>query len=406
MITLRRNQILVTDWVITDPDIVAFLADVEPDDDELLQLEYEALLLRALKIGVVALERAETQVNLDVIRREFDAWQIQVQDCMDSVFREDQGKLAVALGHYLGDGGKLDDLFDPAQKDSAIGRIQSILDEHFGGDGAKFSRLLDCTEAGSPLAKLRDVWDRDLNRITIQLSALELRLAEKEATLKEREKSPRKGFDFEEDLQLMLNRLAKPFGDSVTDVSTTATLGRSKKGDFLVQVNNSDTGGQDAFIVIEAKRRGKAVTGRTGILQEMEDAMASRKAQFAIAVFTDDVCPGEVGQLRAYPNNRILCSIDPSDGDSLPLEVAYKLARTELCWQLRRGDTGIDRAKVTEVVKYAQEKLAQFSGLKKNATSLVNTATNLRVQLDDIERSIGSALKDILVELEPESLSE
>lgn len=403
MITAQNNQLTITDWTITDSDIVRFFAEIETDNEVSLLREREELLLRALKIGVFALQRAQTRVDIDVIRREFDALRRQVEDTLDAIFGEDQGKLTLALNTYLGEGGKLANLFDPDRKESATWRIQAIFDEHFGGDGAKFARLLDYNESDSPLNKLHSAFEQRFKELREQLTVLRERLAAKEARTDERELGPQKGFDFEDLLSPILDRAARPFKDVVSLVSATSTDGRSKKGDLLVEVNKADTGGQDAYILIEAKReKGKAIAGKTGILQDMEEAMGRRKAQFAITVFSDDACPAEVGRLRAYTNNRIICSISRDGSDSLALEMAYHVARADLCCQLRHDGRGIDQAKVRETVKYAEEKLRQFQGLKSNATYLKKLAGDIRDQLDEIENDIRSALRDILDELETE----
>jgi len=113
-------------------------------------------------------------------------------------------------------------------------------------------------------------------------------------------------------------------------------------------------------------------------LAMMEQAMASRNAQSAVAVFSEDACPCSIGRLRAYPKNRIICSIAPDGNDPIALEVAYRLARTELCWQLRHDSRGIDQAGVAEAVEIASERLEQFKGLKQNMTRLINTARSIR----------------------------
>jgi hypothetical protein len=243
---------------------------------------------------------------------------------------------------------------------------------------------------------------RDLERIERQLSDLAKHLAEKEGKAAERELGTRKGVDFEAMLLSTFDQLSRPFRDVVTDISTIAADDGSKRGDLLVQLNKESADGHDAYIVVEAKRRSKTIGGRRGILEEMNEAMASRQAQFAIAVFSDDVCPDEVGRFRAYPNNRIICSVDRGGKDLLALEIAYQLARTELCWQLRHDARGVDQAMVANAVRHAEEKLNQFQGLKQNAANLISTANKIRDRLDDIEREIRSALKDVLDELERE----
>lgn len=142
------------------------------------------------------------------------------------------------------------------------------------------------------------------------------------------------------------------------------------------------------------------MTGKTGILEEMRQAAVARGARFSIGVFSDDACPSGVGPIRAYPENRVICSVSPDGSQSLPLEVAYGLARSEVCWQLRHDGHGIDRARVKEAVRHASEKLSQFTRLKQNMTKLVKTAEEIRDQLDDIERDIRSTLDGILADMD------
>jgi hypothetical protein len=355
------------------------------------------------KIGIVALQRSQTRVDLDLIRREFEAWQTEMQHALDDVFTEDQGRMAQVLSRYLGEGGELTDLFDPDRKESAIGRIQAIFDQHFSGDGAKFARLLDCTERDSPLCKLRQVFEDRFKAIDDKMNDLGKSLAAKEAALAERELGTQKGQDFEDMLQTILDRSATPFGDEVTPVGAVAAVGgRSKKGDFVIDLNDRTTDGKAMRVLVEAKRESKPLEGKTGILQEMELGMANRSAQFAIAVFSDDACPKPVGRLRAYPRNRVICSIAPDGSDALALGIAYRLARVELGWQLRHDSRGIDQARVTDAIERALEKLGQFKGLKQNMSSLINTAGGIRAQLDTIEADIRCELDGILVEVKAE----
>ena len=46
-------------------------------------------------------------------------------------------------------------LFDPTKRDSAIGRISTMLDSYFDGDASRLAILLDPTRLGSPLHQFR-----------------------------------------------------------------------------------------------------------------------------------------------------------------------------------------------------------------------------------------------------------
>jgi hypothetical protein len=397
-VEIESHRIIITDWVITDPDVVGFVSQLEPDEGSPCQ-QYSEMLLRALRVGVLSIGQAQATVNVDSIRREFDSMQRDLTDALDSVFRADSGKLALALNTYLGEGGKLSDLFDPSRKTSAIGRIQEIFDRHFGGNG-EFVRLLDYTEPDSPLRKLHVAFDKRINELQERIIQLQKQQSAEEARAEERELGTQKGFDFEDTLEGMLGEISRPFGDVVTRVGGEASIGRMKKGDLLVQVHENEADGRDVRILIESKReKGKSVTGRTGILQEMEDGMRTRGAHFAIAVFSEDACPGSVGRLRSYSGNRLICSVPPDLSDRLTLEIAYRLARTEACWQARHEGRGIDASRVRQAVEQARDKLDQFRGLKQGLTELVKSAKAVRDNLDDIENEMRCQLNRILAEL-------
>jgi hypothetical protein len=397
MITVKDNKLIIEDLVVDDPDVVAMLSTVQGDDEWAVAEIKQDLVVRALRIGFMALQRAQTQVDLNAVRYQFDLFQQQVVYTLDDIFKEDNGKLVIALQQYLGEGGKLADLFDPQRKDSAISRIQAIFDDHFTGDGAKFAKMLDYTEENSPLRKLHSVFDQRFKDIEKQILEVQKQLAKEAGREEEYERGTIKGVDFEEYVKEVLDQSARIHRDSVTLIGTETEGGRSKKGDVLIEVFPDDIGGRTGiFILVETKRqKSKAVTGKTGILQEIEDAMSTRNARYGMAVFSDDACPREVGKLRAYPGNRLICSIDLDGNDAFVLEAAYQIARTELCWQLRQDFGEIDRAQVTDGLNRINEKLRQFQGLKQKATELGKISTSIRDQLDEIELSILSELKSI-----------
>ena len=108
--------------------------------------------------------------------------------------------------------------------------------------------------------------------------------------------------------------------------------------------------------------------------------------------------------VRDYGDNRLVCTI-PADGStSLPLEIAYKLARTEVCWQMIYQSDQLDHAKVGQILKQIQEKLANFQGIKAKATSINKLTNTLNEDLDNLERDIKRSLSDALLELNTEAV--
>jgi hypothetical protein len=397
MITLQDGSLLVDHWEVRDPAVVRFFSAVPAEDDEARQREWEELLLRAVTIGVIALQRAETQVDLDAVRHEFEAWHRAVEGSLEDVFKQDNGKLATALSLYLGEGGRLAELFDPQRKDSAIGRVQAIFDQHFTGDGAKFALLLDCTNEQSPLRKLQGALSDQVKGLETKMDALKEQVATAQARKEERQLGTAKGRDFEEVLYDLLSELARPFGDQVVRVGDVAGIAGSKVGDVVIELNEKSAGHRGARMVVEAKTSGRAVNA---MLKELQQATNNREAVYALAVYSDDACPAEVGALREYPDNRLLCSIPADGSERLALEVAYRLARAQTCLQLGFESREIDRAAVSSAVRAAKDQLNSFRALKLSATGIQTAAQRLHEDLGRIESEVRAALDAVLSELE------
>ncbi|MDX1613238.1 MAG: hypothetical protein R3300_02945 [Candidatus Promineifilaceae bacterium] len=401
MVAVHKDKVVLEELIIDDPDVVRIVSSIEGDDERADTEARSDFVIRALKIGALALERTQTRVDVDVVRNEFETFNQQVEQALNEIFKEDNGRLAMVLQEYLGEGGKLQDLFDPQRKDSAIARIQQIFDEHFSGNGAKFVKMLDYTEESSPLRKLQQAFDNRFEELNKQLVELQKQLAKEEGREEEYALGTRKGVDFESIVKDILDRPARVYRDAVTHVGLEAEASGSKTGDLLINISPDDTGGrEDIRIVVETKRqRNMGIGGKTGILQELERAMKARRAQYGLAVFSEDACPAEVGRLRSYPGNRIVCSVDPTGEDGFILEAGYQIARTELCWQLRQDHGDIDRATVEDGLARAKEKLGQFQGLKAKATELGKLSSSIRAQLDEIEQSVIAELNAIANQL-------
>ena len=100
---------------------------------------------------------------------------------------------------FLGDRGALqgyvNELFDPAKRDSAIGRMQELLGRYFDGDASRLATLLDPTRMNSPLHQFRTEIAEGFARLNERLTAMEAAAAARGA---ERAKSAAKGADFED----------------------------------------------------------------------------------------------------------------------------------------------------------------------------------------------------------------
>ena len=173
-------------------------------------------------------------VNVDVVRSEFEKLLRQAETVNDKAaqaleqtlranFADGDGRLPRTLERFLGDRGALrsmvDELFDESKRDSAIGRIGSMLERYFDGDASKLALLLDPTRLNSPMHQFRQEMTAGFRSLEERLVAIEAAAAARGA---ERARSAAKGGDFEDLLEAMLADLARGAGDLLDRTGTEA----------------------------------------------------------------------------------------------------------------------------------------------------------------------------------------
>ncbi len=202
VVAVEGDRVSIHELVLVDAGAASFLAG-RPLDDR------PAIVERAMRIGLTALQDAGVSVNVDVVRREFDALLARTQVANDQAgraleealrlnFADGDGRLPRTLERFLGDRGALrtfvNDLFDEKRRDSAIGRMRELLGTYFDGDASRLALLLDPTRLNSPLHQFRKEVSEGFTRLNDRLTAIEAAAAARGA---ERARSTVKGADFE-----------------------------------------------------------------------------------------------------------------------------------------------------------------------------------------------------------------
>src|SRR3954469_21609714 len=213
-VSVEGETIHVEHIRLSDRALAAFVAQRAPDDRP-------ELVERALRIGLHALQDAGTSIDVDLVRREFDtllernvAANERVAHELDQILRTNfadrDGRLPQTLERFLGDRGQLNrfvgDLFDETKRDSAIGRMRTLLGTYFDGDASRLGQMLDPTRLGSPLHQFRNEVTVGFEKLNERLAAIE---AAQAARASERAKSSAKGTDFEDLLEAMLADCAR-----------------------------------------------------------------------------------------------------------------------------------------------------------------------------------------------------
>jgi hypothetical protein len=389
-VSVDGERIVVSNLVLVDPGLAAFVAE-RPAEDR------AELLMRALRVGLLALQDASATLDVEAVRREFEKLVTQtelaneraakaVEQTLRLNFGDEDGRLPRTLERFLGDRGQLqrfvNDLFDETKRDSAVGRLRAQLGEYFDGDGSKLAQLLDPTRLGSPLYQFRDEVARGFREIGEKLVEIQ---AASEARAKERAKGTAKGGDFEDLLEAMLGELARGAGDLLDRTSDEAgdTL-RSKKGDFVITVSDALARGADLRIVVEAKDR--PVSARA-IRDELREAKENRSAAVALVVFTPQHAPTGVAPFDIRAGD-VYCVIDPEAPEAATLEAAVRLARLLAVTTLDDREVEIDAAAVTTALDGVREQLEAIRGLKGQLTSIGNATKAVWTGLDTLRSGV------------------
>jgi hypothetical protein len=400
-VRVEADRILVDRLVVPDPALAAFLAE-RPADDR------PDIVERAVRIGLLALQDVGVTVNVDVVRSEFEKLLRQAETVNDKAaqtleqtlranFADGDGRLPRTLERFLGDRGALrsmvDELFDESKRDSAIGRIGSMLERYFDGDASKLALLLDPTRLNSPMHQFRQEMTAGFRSLEERLVAIEAAAAARGA---ERARSAAKGGDFEDLLEAMLADLARGAGDLLDRTGTEAgALMKSKKGDFVLTLDARVARGCDVRVVIEAKDRPMSMRA---IRDELREARENRGAAVAVVVFTPAHAPSGVAPFNLVGDD-VYCVIDPEAPEPATLEAAIRLARLLALASLVEHEVEVDAAAIAAALTAIREQLEAVRSLKAQLTSISTATKAVWSGLDTMRSNILARVIDAETEI-------
>jgi len=400
-IRVEGDRVVIEGLAITDHSLASFVTQ-RPADDR------PALIERALRIGLTALQDVGVTVNVDVVRSEFEKLVRQtefvneraasaLEQTLRANFADGEGRLPRTLEAFLGDRGALrtfvNDLFDESKRDSAIGRIGSLLGTYFDGDASKLALLLDPTRLGSPMHQFREEIAAGFQQLNERLVAIE---AASTARATERAKSAAKGADFEDLLDAMLADVARGAGDIVDRTSDEqGDVIRSKKGDFVITVNPGLSNGVDLKVVVEAKDR--VISGRL-MRDELREAKTNRGAAVGLVVFTPLHAPSGIAPFDIRAGD-VYCVIDPEAPEPATLEAAVRLARLLALAGLRETEVEVDAAAIGAALTGIREQLELVRGMKSTLTSIGNSSRDVGAALDRLRDGIVAKVAEAELEL-------
>jgi hypothetical protein len=395
------DAIVIDNLRVEDRGLAAFV-------DSRAELGRPELAERALRIGLHALQDAGTTLDVNFVRREFDALLERNESVneraakeLDQVLRvnfgDREGRLPRTLEQFLGDRGQItrlvSELFDETKRDSAIGRLRTLLGTYFDGDASRLAQLLDPTRMGAPLYQFRSEMNSAFEKLNERLTAIE---AASTARAAERAKSSAKGLDFEDALEEMLGDAVRGTGDTVERCGvTTGDVIRSKKGDFLLTVDPQWCGGGELRVVIEAKNRSKSWRE---MRDELTEAKRNRGAAVALAIFTPEHAPAGVAPFDVR-HGHVFAVIDPQSPDTATLTAAVRLARLHALASMTDQTGEIDMRRLSQSLASMKTELEAVRGLKTQLTSIRNAAGDVALGIDKLKEQLLLRVADAEAQL-------
>ncbi len=403
-VSVSGEHITIESLSLADQGLATFVAD-RPADDR------PELIVRALRIGLLALQDAGASLDVDVVRREFESMvrqtatlnervAAQVDEVLRQNFADGDGRLPRTLETFLGDRGQLRsftrELFDEERRDSAIGRMRVLLGNYFDGDASRLAQLLDPTRMGSPLHQFRSEVSKGFEALNERLAAIE---AAATARADERSRSAAKGADFEDLLEGMLSDTVRGTDHLVERTSDEAgNILRSKKGDFVLTVDPATTRGSAVRIVVEAKDR--AISGRA-MRDEISEAKRNRDAAVGLVVFSTAHAPAGIAPFDVRMGD-VYCAIDPDDPEPATLDAAVRLARLLAMAVTRDTEGDVDADAVHEALERVRAELDAVRGLKMKLTTIGTAAKAVNAGLDQLRDGIVVRIAEAEAELRVE----
>ena len=391
------DRIRVASLEVVDRALAGFLESRTPEDRA-------ETVERAMRVGLMALQSASGSIDVDHVRRAFDKLladasesnkkaTAEVEEILRKTFANEGGALPATLERFLGDKGALalftKDLFDENRRDSALGKLNTILGTYFDGDASKLAHLLDPTREASPLSGFRAEIAKRFDDVLLKIVELD---ASQKAAKGERKKGTAKGADFESRVIAEYTELLRATNDEIEGTGGVAgSIPDSKKGDAVITINGRDASASVLRIVVEVKDK---VMSGPAIEKELAEARENRKAEIALMVFSEAAAPAGASPF-VLSRHGVYCVVDPEAPDVAILEAGYRLARISALIRAKSEGSGADLSAVKDAIDALRSRLDSVKEIKKTLTANDSTTEKARDELDALRSAIVTEIDRI-----------
>lgn len=204
------------------------------------------------------------------------------------------------------------------------------------------------------------------------------------------------GKDWEDTVALAVATWATATGDCVEHVGTQPAPGSStrKTGDVLVRVMT----GTRPVLIVEAKRRQKALTMRQ-YREELAEARRVRRAHAALAVVpTPDQVPGP-GRFARVDSHAFVVAAD--DAELLTLVLAVIRELTLITTVQGEADPDVDLSRAQTAISHALDLLVRWDDIAKHVSTADKALSNIRSTADGLRTALAEHLQNAARALRP-----
>ena len=413
-----EDRIVIEDMTITDQETARVVRERAQTGEEPARS-----VRRAIEIGTRVLDREDTAIEVDYVRREFERLTRSANETIEERNREAVERMEEGLRRALGGeegSGALGEALDSHSEELSEqiaatfgedreGAIQSQIRRMLEERDEEFLRRLTAEDERNPLgpmlSNLRN-WtkerkeDQDARdeKLELKLDELLNRASElagldqsREALEEAEEAGTRKGRSFEERVDRALERIASTRGDASSHTGGEGAEGGGKKGDILIELDAAH-GPSSGRVVFEAKDKRLS---KNDAWRELNEAMAARAASFAVLVVAgEERIPSGREPLVEYEGNKLMVAVDRDEPDGLALEVAYRLAAARVA-MTREQDLTVDAAEVRIAAEEAVSCLKQAQSIRSALTGIKTSSDKARATLDEMVEAVRARLERV-----------
>ena len=402
------DRVVVDGLVVDDESAVRLVREREEAGGDPVRAVSDAI-----EIGARVLDREQAGANAEFVKGELDKATREVELVLAERTREVTEQIGRKVDEAFGaESGHVTKTIEKHFSDDSTAavqnRVREVVAEALTSVQHSIVQQFSSADSRNPLAEfkagvVREVQDagrrqhqtlEDLGKrmgaLQQQLGELRVerdKLAEIEA---ERERGTAKGRTFEELVVEAVDRIAAVQGDDCDAVGDLkGATGRT--GDIVVSLD-ACRGPARGRIVFEAKT-GKL--GKNEALRELDASMRERDAGFAVLVVpSEDKVPAKMRSLREYNGDKLIVTFDPESDSSLPLEVAYSLARARVLMSRSEAE-GIDAGGVRDSVERALNAMEMVQGIKSQLTGAQNQIGRAKGVIDDMAEQVREHLRNV-----------